>query len=159
MLYWTDKSYWGLGLSSHSYITKEDFSERGEVAEWGARFWNTRAMKIYSDQLKAAPEGDWSFLTSLPEAQIEKLAKHQALTDFLHTGLRPLRGFDENALRLKFGDESSHLALTRLTALRESALVTSSRGQWSMTREGRLVANLVFEKLTFLEGEETLRAN
>lgn len=159
MLYWTDQSYWGLGLSSHSYLTRETLKELGETAEWGARFWNTRAMKSYADQLATEKSEGWSFLTSLPDAQIEKLAKHQALTDFLHTGLRPLKGFEENALRLKFGDETTQIVRTRLQDLEKTKHVSKADGRWSMTRGGRLVANLVFEKLTFLEGEERRMAN
>lgn len=157
MLYWTDQSYWGLGLSSHSYLTRESLAAVGEDAPWGARFWNTRAMKAYADQLAKEESEGWSFLRSLPESQVERLEKHQAMTDFLHTGLRPLKGFDENALRLKFGDESSQVALARLDGLAKSNLVRRENGRWSMTREGRLVANLVFEKLTFLAGEESAR--
>jgi oxygen-independent coproporphyrinogen III oxidase len=153
MLYWTDQPYWGLGLSSHSYLTKAALEETGESAEWGARFWNTRSMKTYGDQLAGENGDSWSFLTSLPEAQIEKLAKHQSLTDFLHTGLRPLRGLEEDALRLKFGAKTTQIVLSRLDDLKKSKFVSSGDGRWSMTREGRLVANLVFEKLTFLEGE------
>ena len=37
-LYWTDQSYWALGLSAHSY--KKD-------PHWGYRFWNPSSYKAY----------------------------------------------------------------------------------------------------------------
>ncbi|MES2964611.1 MAG: radical SAM family heme chaperone HemW [Bdellovibrionota bacterium] len=155
ILYWTDSPYWGIGLSSHSYLTRDALAAVGESAEWGARFWNTRSMKTYADQLSTGQPTEWSFLENLPGSQFEKLAKHQALTDFLHTGLRPLVGFEENALRLKFGDETSQIVLARLEKLRTEKLVALTKERrWSMTREGRLIANVIFEKLTFLQGEE-----
>ena len=153
MLYWTDQPYWGIGLSSHSYLPAS-FTTSSE-APWGVRFWNTRAMKKYADELALDNGRPWSFLNSLPSDQVESLKKNQALTDFLHTGLRPLVGFEANALRLKFGDPSADAVEQRLLELAADNLVRRDGGRWKTTREGRLLANLVFEKLTFLEGEET----
>lgn len=151
-LYWADEAYWGIGLSSHSYLPAKALTiEDQTLAPFGARFWNRRAMKEYEKQIGETDLSDWSFIKHTPEEQIERLKPHQALTDFLHTSLRRARGLDENALRLKFGNRVAAEISKRLEALLLSGWVAKTQGGFAMTREGRLVANLLFEKFTFLE--------
>jgi oxygen-independent coproporphyrinogen III oxidase len=154
-LYWADQPYWGIGLSSHSYLPASVLNEDDKLlAPWGARFWNKRAMKEYEKQVSALHDEKaptWSHIRHTPDAQIERLKLHQSLTDFMHTSLRPIAGLDENALRLKFGDEITSEVLKRLEKLSVSGWVAKTQKGWAMTREGRLVANIVFEKFTFLE--------
>jgi oxygen-independent coproporphyrinogen-3 oxidase len=135
MLYWQDQPYWGLGLSSHSYLPA--------AGEFGTRFWNHRAMKKYADQIDG--------VEPVEDAQKEVLLKYQSLTDFLHTGLRPINGLDENALRLKFGLPTE--LSQRLKELCSRGLLEKTAGGWALTRKGRLLANIVFEKLTFLASD------
>jgi oxygen-independent coproporphyrinogen-3 oxidase len=158
-LYWQDQPYWGVGLSSHSYLPSAALPERERLmAPYGVRFWNRRAMKAYekevgTDVSTALVPGSWSPVTNLVEAQKEILREHQSLTDFLHTSLRPLKGLNENALRLKFSKSTVERALERIGDLVESGWGAKTPDGWALTRAGRLVSNLAFEKLTFLEGE------
>lgn len=143
-LYWTDQEYWGLGVSAHSFM------KRGE---WGTRFWNPTAIPEYLRQIENLSSG-WS-IDKLPENQRETLEGHQALTDFCHVSLRMIRGMDKNALRLKFGDKISTLVTSQLEAIESDGLVESFESHWRLTQKGRMLANLVFEKLTFLKDDLT----
>jgi oxygen-independent coproporphyrinogen-3 oxidase len=154
-LYWQDQPYWGVGISSHSYLPASVLTaeERAKAPD-GVRFWNRRSMKEYEKEMMAGPKSTrWSHVFDQPEDQREILRKHQAMTDFLHTSLRPLSGLSENALRLKFSPALVEKALQRLREAEKSGWAQKTPNGWALTREGRLVANLAFEKLTFLEGE------
>ncbi len=154
-LYWQDQPYWGVGLSSHSYLPPSALTiEEREKAPYGVRFWNRRSMKDYANEITAGgTSAKWSHVFDQPENQREILRQSQSLTDFLHTSLRPLSGLSENALRLKFSHSAAQNAIQRLGHLEKSGWAHKTPLGWALTREGRLVANLAFEKLTFLEGE------
>ncbi len=153
-LYWADQPYWGVGVSSHSYLPASALSpEEAKAAPFGVRFWNRRSMKEYEKEISAGTGAAWSHVFDSPENQREILQEHQSLTDFLHTGLRPLDGLSENALRLKFREPAVDEAILRLQSVENSGWATKTRNGWALTTEGRLVANLAFEKLTFLAGE------
>lgn len=139
MLYWQDRPYWGVGISSHSYLPKE--------GPYGTRFWNRRSMKEYEKEITAGTP--WS-VAEIPEAQAEQLTLEQFATDFLHTSLRPTAGLTEDALRQKLPSKAANEAARRLDEL---VKIGWAEGRWRLTREGRLLANQAFEKLTFLEGE------
>lgn len=140
LLYWTDQPYWGIGLSSHSYLPNS--------GPWGTRFWNARAMKKYEQQVASSPR-----FSELPEDQVEALKKNQALTDYCHTSLRLLNGLDENALRLKFGSATADVVCKRLFELEKAKLIRSTNHGWALDEKGLLIANSVFETLTFLSDE------
>ena len=46
LLYWTDRNYWGLGLSAHSYLTDTLVPDN-----WGSRFWNGNNFDFYTEQI------------------------------------------------------------------------------------------------------------
>ena len=148
--YWTDQPYWGLGVSSHSYMTPGQHA----AAPWGTRFWNAASLQAYERSVQALSD-EWDPVRDVPESDLEALKKHQALTDFCHTSLRLTRGLDENALRLRFGDEIANHTRKILEGLEKSGLVCRFQSGWKLSRDGKLLANTVFEKLTFLEGELT----
>jgi oxygen-independent coproporphyrinogen-3 oxidase len=152
LLYWTDQAYWGLGLSSHSYFPQGFSPEIETRTPWGARFWNVRALKDYGRQIEQG-SANTSFLANLPEEQIEILRAHQALTDYCHTSLRLTRGLDKNALRLKFGAPTASQVAGILDRLANDGFLDRTPNGWTLSDRGRLVANLIFEKLTFLENE------
>ena len=147
MLYWTDEEYWGIGVSSHSFLRR---------GEWNTRFWNPFSLSEYVKQIEAGTPSQ-NFLEALPDSQIEPLKINQALTDFCHTSLRLTRGLQENALRLKFGDSVTQKVAGILGEIESSLYVrkVSEEGEvfWRFTPEGRVLANVVFEKLTFLDGD------
>lgn len=155
LLYWTDQPYWGLGISAHSYFPKQD--QNSEELPWGLRFWNTRNMRKFEKEiLTQETEKAWDFSKNLPKDQIEALELHQAITDFCHTSLRLTQGLEENALRLKFGEVLSNKIRSRLESLVQSQLLEPTQQGWCLSDQGRLLANLAFEKLTFLRDDPEL---
>ncbi|MGE0631926.1 MAG: radical SAM family heme chaperone HemW [Pseudobdellovibrionaceae bacterium] len=145
LLYWEDQEYWSLGLSAHSY-TKSN-------SNWGVRYWNAPNIGVYEEQiekirgrnLKKAFEG-------LPLEQFEVLEQHQALTDFCHTALRIQKGLKIEDVRRRFSRQSE-VVKSRLDSLINEGLLTFKNDAFSLSEEGLLVSNLVFEKMAFLKEE------
>lgn len=144
-LYWQDQPYWGIGLSSHSYLPDQ---------EWGTRFWNAANIKVYEAQVRAAAEERWSTpYAGLPEEQRETLAAHEALTDFCHTSLRTDRGLELGLLESKFGTAGCRLVAGPLARLVSEDLLRSEGSTYRLSPEGVFVSNAVFRELTFLPEE------
>ncbi len=146
-LYWDDENYWGIGLSAHSYDRR-----RG----WGTRYWNASAIGLYESQIKAGHGQQFTEPEqNLPQAQFERLEKHQSLTDFCHTSLRRDRGLLRSELQKKFGHPAEVLLSGVLAHQVETGLlrVLPDKSGWTLTEEGLLLSNQVFGALTFLAGE------
>ncbi len=133
-LYWRDDSYWGIGLSAHSYFNSPD---------WGQRFWNPKTMDAYLHQVKEYR------ISTLPMDQLEKLSKNESLTDFCHTFLRTMGGIPKGAVRRKFGEKCEALVTDRLTHLLPSGLVEETNSHWQLSSSGRLLSNQVFSHILF----------
>lgn len=147
LLYWTDQPYWGLGVAAHSYLP--------HVGPWGLRFWNAPSLNLYENEInstKLPPDG-FQFARDLPASQTEKLALHQALTDFCHISLRLESGLKINALRLKFAEDVIAELQPRLDEMVAHGLLRAMSDGWTLTPRGREISNLVYEKLTFLAGD------
>jgi oxygen-independent coproporphyrinogen-3 oxidase len=150
LLYWTDQPYWGLGTSAHSYFPPRFSKNVDAVGDSGLRFWNAPSLPAYEKEVRRARSQEWSFVRDIPEAHREILERHQALTDFCHTSLRLKRGLEENALRLRFGASVASIVTSILGDLSKGTWIQTTQNGWAMTAEGRVMANAVFEKLTFL---------
>ncbi len=133
-LYWQDDSYWGIGLSAHSYFNGPN---------WGKRFWNPKSMDAYIDQVTKMGIGD------LPSSQVEILSKEESLTDFCHTFLRTHSGIPKGAVRRKYGDSCEVLLASRLRPLLPSKLIEETETHWKLTPNGRLLSNQVFSHILF----------
>lgn len=138
-LYWTDRNYWGVGLSAHSY-RKEP--------HWGYRFWNASTYSTYLDQVKALRKED-QIESSFPKQQFEKLQIHESLSDYCHTFLRMSSGLKKQTLRQKFGDNTEAIVSNRLTQLQPSGLIEEDPIGWKLTEKGFLLSNQVFKELIF----------
>lgn len=138
-VYWSDQSYWGIGLSSHSY--------QRESGLYGTRFWNPKSLKAYEAQLDR--QGS-SFANLLPEDQSETLLLHESLTDFSHIFLRTHQGLPKDAARIKFPPMIATALETRLSRLTHDGLLDFQDGHWRLSSRGQLISNKVFEELTFL---------
>ncbi len=151
-LYWLDHSYWGLGLSSHSYA-HNSITNSGA---WGTRFWNPNHIQVYTEQIKALNSLELG-LNHHSAEQKEILTTAQSLTDYCMTALRTQEGLDARSLRSKFSDSELDLVTSRLRLLESRGLVysKSSGGDWQMalSRPGVLLSNQVFAELTFLANE------
>lgn len=145
-LYWNHASYWGLGLSSHSYSDQKP---------WGVRYWNPNSIGAY-EKLILQNEGKTfvGIASQLPTDHQEHLEKHQALTDFCHTRLRTKAGISENELISRFGKDTLALLKGALLAQEQEGLLLFDKlDHWSLTKQGQLLSNQVFTQFTFLAGE------
>lgn len=144
LIYWTDENYWGLGLSAHSYNKNN--------GAWGRRFWNPNTIQLYEQQILAAAK-------NLPSEQFEDLEEHQSLTDFCHTSLRLQDGLLQRALQKKFSSKTLSCVWPRLESLCSRGLLEAlsidapDKRRWSLSRQGLVLSNLVFQELTFLKEE------
>lgn len=146
LLYWTDESYWGIGLSAHSYIN----------GNWGLRFWNPKGYSEYEQLIKR----NWGLNFSSPVKNLSKnsyelLKKYESLTDFCHTSLRLSRGLSVFALQKKFGSSILNPVFKELKKLQHESLVENRAEHYYLSKTGKLISNKVFERLTFLEEDIT----
>lgn len=144
ILYWSDQSYWGVGLGAHSYIREE--------GPWGLRFWNPNNINEYTDQWskEAHPRrSKWSEGRS--PKQFEFLEENESLTDFCHTSMRMMSGMSMAALSKKFGQERMYQVNYLCSELEERGLVSLEGDKWRLTSQGILLSNQVFSKLAFLD--------
>lgn len=147
MLYWTDQSYWGIGLSAHSYSVSS--------GSFGTRFWNPKGITEYQRMVNSwnndQPHSDWT--SGLGVTGFEELKIHEALTDFCHVSLRLARGLDLREVQSKFKNPKIHqMLLGLLEPLVETQVVTKSSKEplYFLTEKGRLLSNQVFSSFTFL---------
>jgi oxygen-independent coproporphyrinogen-3 oxidase len=152
-LYWTGGTYWGVGISAHSY-----FPARGDR---GVRCWNSPHLKTWIAQTEIVQDFE-GFWRHLPPKQVEFLAAHEALTDFFHTRLRQIVGFSQTALktqidglRLSSASESQLWAEIdkRFKKLLNRGLLTRTGDCLAMSRAALPIANSVFLELTFDEAD------
>ncbi len=148
LLYWQDQEYWGLGVSSHSYL---------KTLSWGERFSNPKRINAYEAQINSWPadSANWSFSNGLDPDDYEALAIHQSLTDFCHTSLRLSQGLSKDAVIRKYSLSIWQKVSARLMMLKTQGLVFEALDgeHWCLTQQGKLLANLAFEKLSFSVGE------
>ncbi|MGZ3692510.1 MAG: coproporphyrinogen-III oxidase family protein, partial [Pseudobdellovibrio sp.] len=144
LLYWTDQEYWGLGLSAHSY---------SKASEWGSRFWNLNSFDLYSEQMQT--DGAQKNLSDYNTKQIENLNKAQSLTDFCYTSLRLKQGLSVEKLVQKFGPKTLDLIEKQSSDLISRHFMTHENDHLSLTRQGQLISNQIFEKFAFFAEELT----
>lgn len=144
LLYWTDASYWGLGLSAHSYSKEPD---------WGIRFWNPSTYKTYMEEIEKLQIQE-KIEDSFPKSKYEKLTFNESLTDYCHTHLRLSSGLDRSGLRQKFGDLSADAVAKKLARSMQNELVQENHNSWQLTERGVLLSNQVFSEILFAHGEE-----
>lgn len=142
LAYWRNHTFWGLGLSAHSY-----FPDVGH----GVRFWNPKVFDAYEKQV--ADPAETSAFDLLPADQVEKLQPHEALTDICHMHLRTRMGLPDATLDQLFESGHSQCAKERLERLAARDLVRRQGDGWSLTPQGELLSNLVFSELTFSSEE------
>lgn len=143
-LYWDGNTYWGVGLSAHSYTP--------EVGDFGARFWNPPGYSAYQSRIEKMK--DIYSVFDPKGSDHEQLEAHQSLSDFCHISLRRVQGLDSDKLRSTWGDAGWRLVSGPLNELKSRGLVQNSHANiWNLTEEGLLLSNQVFASLTFLTEE------
>jgi len=144
-IYWTDRPYWGLGVSAHSYLPG--------TGEWGTRFRNPSSHKQYVASIEGAPKSNNPFFKDFAPQLVEELALNESLTDFCHTQLRLIKGLDEGILRFKYGSDIFQQAKVRLLHLTQKGLLLYENGYFRLSPTGLPLSNQVFLELTFLPNE------
>ena len=140
IIYWSDKPYWGIGLSAHSFF---------KIDGRRVRFWNPKNLSLYQKQIqyKSLP---FPF-SKLPLTQKEFLKPHEALTDFCYTALRTCWGIQEDKLKSQFEGKVADYALSRLTDLQQEGYIQKMGKRWVLKSEFHSMSNRVFQRMTFLE--------
>ena len=138
LLYWTDQEYWGLGLSAHSY---------SKQYSWGSRFFNLNSFDLYSEQMQS--DKIQSGLSDYNIKQIENLNQAQSLTDFCYTSLRLKEGLSVEKLVQKFGAKTLGLIENQSSDLLKRGLMSQENAAFSLTRQGQMISNQIFEKFAF----------
>ncbi len=136
--YWTNKAYWGLGLSAHSYLPEPNY---------GVRFWNSKSFKSYEAQVTLKPQ--LSPHETLPPEQKEALKPHESLTDICHMFLRMASGLPEAVLQNLFSSSILSHVWPRLDKLTSQGLLLRTEEGWRLSAQGELISNTLFAELTF----------
>lgn len=146
--YWDDSSYWGIGLSSHSYWATKN---------WGRRYWNPSSIGAY-EEMVLSNRGKKFYDPGLhvPVNHREDLLIHQSLTDYCHIFLRTKNGLDLEKLKAKFGFKIFQIVSSQIEHLIEDGLVEKDATLQNIVRlseEGIVLSNQVFQHLTYLQDE------
>lgn len=138
LAYWNDSSYWGVGLSSHSYDRN--------FGSFGTRFWNPKTIPAYLEQAQSRGR---SWIDFLGPEQVEELKEHEALTDFCHIHLRTMRGLPKDTLQRKF--PIRHIEVSKIMdKLIAAGWIYDFNDRWALSEQGQVLSNQVFSALTFL---------
>ena len=141
LTYWSDRNYWGLGLSAHSFL---------KCNNQRVRFWNPKNLKVYSEQVKQKTTEPFPF-SILPKEQKETLDLHEALTDFCHTALRTRWGIQQIKLKTTFGNKGLESALKKLNNLKQKNLIKKQDKRWVLPFSSWLISNSIVREMTFLK--------
>lgn len=170
-LYWSFDSYWGLGLSSHSfYNLANQLNIQSTAQNKMIRFWNSNSLTAYADQINNYQNVE-SFTGNLPKVQYEVLSQNEALTDFCHVSLRTRSGLSLKKARDWFGDVAAAEISSRIqfvldqqhkNTLNNSNGPTSvstnnfipyleqyEPGVWRLSPSGILISNQIFTDFLF----------
>ena len=142
LIYWTDQPYWGIGLRSHSFLGDNK-------APWGIRFWNPKSYDGYEKYVRSLNQTK-NIYDGLKENQVEFLEEHQSMTEYCYTSLRRMSGLDLNQFERKYSQIPAFL-IKELESLISKGLLQKNGAVYTLTREGKILSNLVFERLTFLK--------
>ncbi len=142
LLYWTDQTYWGIGLSSHSFLDQDKTA-------WGTRFWNPKSYEGYEKYIRELANPN-KVSEGLSSEQVEVLEKHQSMTEFCYTSLRKMSGLNIDDFEKKYANIPKTLT-HELSVLISKGLLHKEGTVYTLTKEGKILSNLVFERLTFLK--------
>lgn len=144
LLYWNDDPFWGIGLSSHSYLPQV------EQGLYGVRFWNPKSFRDYESWIASLHNAETSPHMNLTAEYSELLCRHESLTDFFHMSLRTRMGLSLLRLENKFGAKIAQFVLPKLRQLEEQKLLEKTPAGYILGKKGWVLSNLVYQSLTFL---------
>ncbi|MCL1949923.1 MAG: radical SAM family heme chaperone HemW [Turicibacter sp.] len=124
LVYWKNEGYIGCGLGAHGYVN-------------GTRYSNTRSITAY---IESVAKG------KLPRTDSNQLEKKQQIEEEMFLGLRLLGGVDLKKASAKFATDLEILYEKPLQDLRQRGFIAYDSGVISLTRQGLLMGNAVFEQ-------------
>lgn len=122
--YWRNETYFGIGLGAHGYID-------------GIRYQNTRSINTYIDVLTNG---------KLPVIESHALTMEEHLEEEMFLGLRLSEGVDLAVISDKYGQNVEVLYQVAINQLIEKGYLMREDHRISLTRQGLLMANDVFEQ-------------
>jgi oxygen-independent coproporphyrinogen-3 oxidase len=123
--YWNGTAYRGVGLGAHSFLDNH-------------RFWNTRSMRVYAEQLDAG---------QLPLDGSEWLSPRMRLEEAFLLGLRQMVGFDVSVIAGELGFQYPQEWFDRLNALERAGLVEFDDPRLRLAPRGWLLTSSITEEL------------
>jgi oxygen-independent coproporphyrinogen-3 oxidase len=139
--YWTRQPYFGFGVDAHSMLP----STCPEVE--AVRFSSADSLEQYMNE------------ASLQRTNLQRtvVSRRAALEEFFFLGLRLVRGVDLKGLSAKFGDKAIDNARATVAELVEDGLMQRRGDFVSLTPNGRLLSNEVFQRfLSPIESSEAM---
>ncbi len=141
LIYWTDQDYWGVGLSSHSYLSREN--------NFGVRFSNPKTFQSYYDWVSSWQPKD-SLINDRRVENFEILNQAQSLTDYCHTFLRMKQGIAFDQLVDKFGPQRAGQVWQIAESISQSGWVVLTPDRLFLSKKGQMLSNQVFLNFTFI---------
>lgn len=138
LLYWKQQPYLGIGLSAHSFLDTK--------TKWGDRFWNPSSVEKYIEFVDSGMTSG-SLEGHAKLKLIETLSEKESLFDFCHTALRLDEGINKASLTENYSSDLGIAIEQKMQPLLRSGLVEDTTSHWKLTAEGRLLSNLVFERI------------
>jgi oxygen-independent coproporphyrinogen-3 oxidase len=139
--YWTRQPYFGFGVDAHSMLP----STCPEVE--AVRFSSADSLEQYMNE------------ASLQRTNLQRtvVSRRAALEESFFLGLRLVRGVDLKGLSAKFGDKAIDNARAAIAELVEGGLMQRRGDFVSLTSQGRLLSNEVFQRfLSPIESSEAM---
>ncbi|MBT4760154.1 MAG: radical SAM family heme chaperone HemW [Bdellovibrionaceae bacterium] len=143
-IYWSNDSYWGLGLSAHSYFN------HSIVKPFGGRFWNIKNIEKYEKLISITPQGDWDLTHNLAfkHQGFELLKSWESLTDYCHMHLRTELGLSQTLLNQLYPDYQADLE-SRFRLLEQKGYIYHNQDAIKLSLQGKNLFNEVLRDLTF----------
>ncbi|MDR5657967.1 radical SAM family heme chaperone HemW [Serpentinicella sp. ANB-PHB4] len=123
--YWRNGQYLGLGVSAHSHINNQRFSNKNNIEEY-----------IHDIDYGIAP------LESC-----EKITVNDQISETMFLGLRLLSGIQISEFKNRFGKSPFEIYEDKLTILQNRGLVNISEDKICLTHDGVYLSNVVFREL------------
>ncbi len=140
LTYWNLDPFWGLGVSSHSYLPNK---------KWGLRFWHPSTLNDYLTKIKHSPLSSTELSDLFDSDHLETLNLPQALTDYCHVSFRKDSGLSEVDLFKRFPSLQTMEVMARLHTLKSDGLLYKKNNHWKWSNKGLALHNLILEALTF----------
>lgn len=122
--YWQNMQYLGIGAGAHSYNLKQ-------------RFWNTSYISKYIEGI----------LSCTPEREAEILSKNDMYNEYIITSIRRSEGIDSAHIESVFGEKYSDHFAGEIGKYVESNLIVTNHRVYALSDEGKLLADMIAEKL------------